>query len=87
MNRAALSVSNCQPSQQQQLNKVNGDVEMAHETKQEMMEIFKLFDLDNDGSITPDELKHAMNQQGLAPSDEELKRKCLFIDLLMHVQC
>ena len=78
MNRAVLSVSNCQ--QPNQRNKANGvNAEMAHETKQEMMEIFKLFDRDNDGSITPDELKHAMNQQGLAPSDEELHRKYSFL--------
>ena len=65
----ALSVSNCQRS--------NGhdSVEMAHETQNEMREIFNLFDLDKDGSITPSELKHAMNQQGLSPSDDELKRK------------
>lgn len=80
MNRAVLSVSNCQ--QPNQRNKTNGDnAEMAHETKQEMMEIFKLFDRDNDGSITPDELKHAMNQQGLAPSDEELHRMIADVDL------
>ena len=70
----ALSVSNCQRS-----NGTNS-VEMAHETRAEMHEIFKLFDLDNDGSITPSELKHAMNQQGLSPSDDELRRK--FLNLL-----
>jgi len=51
------------------------DIKMAHETKQEMIEIFKLFDLDSDGSITVKELKHAMNQQGLVTSDTELKRE------------
>ena len=40
-----------------------------------MKEIFKLFDTNNDGSITTDELKYAMNQQGLWPTDDELKSK------------
>ena len=76
MNRTVLAVSNCpQQQQSQQQQQQTEHEEMAHETKQEMMEIFKLFDLDNDGSITPDELKHAMNQQGLAPSDDELHRE------------
>ena len=67
----ALSVSNCQRS-----NGTNSvSAEMAHETKAEMREIFKLFDLDGDGSITASELKHAMNQQGLSPSEDELNRK------------
>lgn len=82
MNRTVLAVSNCpQQQQSQQQQQQTEHEEMAHETKQEMMEIFKLFDLDNDGSITPDELKHAMNQQGLAPSDDELHRMIADVDL------
>ena len=32
-------------------------------------------DTDDNGSITADELKEAMRQQGLNPSNEDLKRK------------
>ena len=74
MNRTTLTVSNVH-AHVAQTEEDNPDIKMAHETKQEMIEIFKLFDLDSDGSITVKELKHAMNQQGLVPSDTELKRK------------
>jgi Ca2+-binding EF-hand superfamily protein len=38
-------------------------------------------DTDNNGSITADELKEAMRQQGLNPSNEDLKRMISDVDL------
>jgi len=51
------------------------------ESNEEMKTIFKLFDTDNNGSITVDELRDAMKQQGLNPTNEDLKRMISDVDL------
>ena len=53
-------------------------VGLNDDEREEMREIFRLFDSNNDGSICPEELKVAMQHQGLNPSDAELKSKCYF---------
>ncbi len=54
--------------------------DLTEETIKEFREAFALFDLDNDGNISPEELGNFMRKMGQKPKDEELRKMIAEVD-------
>ena len=55
--------------------------EISSQKKNEYLETFKIFDKNNDGQITQDELKQLLNNIGQKPSDSEIQDMINEIDI------
>ena len=55
--------------------------EISSQKKNEYLEAFKIFDRNNDGQITQDELKLLLNNIGQKPSDSEIQDMINEIDI------
>ncbi len=55
--------------------------EISSKKKNEYLEAFKIFDKNNDGLITQDELKQLLNNIGQKPSDSEIQDMINEIDI------
>ena len=55
--------------------------EISSKKKNEYLETFKIFDKNNDGQITQDELKQLLNNIGQKPSDSEIQDMINEIDI------
>ena len=55
--------------------------EISSQKKNEYLEAFKIFDKNNDGLITQDELKQLLNNIGQKPSDSEIQDMINEIDI------
>ena len=55
--------------------------EISSQKKNEYLEAFKIFDKNNDGQITQDELKQLLNNIGQKPSDSEIQDMINEIDI------